>query len=95
MVAHSNTISVVQTLASPEKTIFGNNFKVIFYLLSASGGGGNDEGVSIFLPSGLDLGQTWVVTTSSLIEADRSLRPRKRDREHLFSILNSPKFEFN
>jgi hypothetical protein len=47
----------------------------ISYLLSWRGGGRMEVGVSIFLPSGLERGQTLVLTTpSSLREKERSTR---------------------
>ena len=43
------------------------------YFFSRIGGGGRDKLPSSFLPSGLDLGRTSVVTTSSVVE--RSVFP--------------------
>ena len=43
------------------------------YFFSRIGGGGRDRVPSSFLPSGLDLGRTSVVTTSSV--AERSVFP--------------------
>ena len=43
------------------------------YFFSRIGGGGSDRVPSSFLPSGLDLGRTSVVTTSSAVE--RSVFP--------------------
>ena len=45
----------------------------VSYFFSRIGGGGRDRVPSSFLPSGLDLGRTSVVTTSSV--AERSVFP--------------------
>ena len=45
----------------------------VSYFFSRIGGGGRDKVASSFLPSGLDLGRTSVVTTSSV--AERSVFP--------------------
>ena len=70
----SECLSILPSILEGWRQYGGGSFH-LSYLLSWRGGGSMEVGVSIFLGSGLERGQTLVLTTlSSLTEKERSTR---------------------